>query len=130
MERTTVAYEQGIRFCAATAGGRVVCDPDAGQYGPSAPELLMAALGSCIGSVIVYFAERRGYKYEGLQVDMDWEIVENPHRIGRINVHVTMPGPLTDEERAIFTRVADTCLIHNTLSHPPTMSLDLAVAEK
>jgi len=38
---------------------------------------------------------------------------------------VRMPGPLTPDQIEILKRVADQCLIHNTLLHPPEIRVDL-----
>ena len=52
----------------------------------------------------------------------DW--AENPHRVGAIDVSVTAPG-LTDERREAFERVIDHCTVHNTLRHPPAITVGL-----
>jgi putative redox protein len=125
---TTVRYKHGLEFCADLESGRVTCDAfsDRGKEYPSAPELLMVSLGSCIGAVVLTYSDRHGINYEGMEIDLDWELAhEHPHRIGRIDVKVRMPGPLTPEQIEILKRVADQCLIHNTLLHPPEIRVDL-----
>jgi len=129
---TVVRYHHGLEFCADLESGRITCDAfsDKGKEYPSAPELLMVSLGSCIGAVIVTYADRHGIDYEGLEVALDWELAPDPpHRIGRISVVVHMPGPLTHEQIEILTRVANQCLIHNTLLHPPEMTVGLRAAK-
>lgn len=122
---TTVRYHHGLSFCTSTESGQVLCEPDEGKEYPSAPELLMASLGSCIGSVILYFADRHGIEYQGMEINLDWEQAERPHRIGQIKVEVKMPGPLSEEQQEVLERVAHQCLIHNTLTHPPEIALSL-----
>jgi len=125
---TTVRYRHGLEFCADLESGRVTCDAfsDRGKEYPSAPELLMVSLGSCIGAVVLTYSDRHGITYEGMEIDLDWELAhEHPHRIGRIDVKVRMPGPLTPDQIEILKRVADQCLIHNTLLHPPEIRVDL-----
>jgi len=125
---TTVRYRHGLEFCADLESGRVTCDAfsDRGKEYPSAPELLMVSLGSCIGAVVLTYSDRHGIKYEGMEIDLDWELAhEHPQRIGRIDVKVRMPGPLTPDQIEILKRVADQCLIHNTLLHPPEIRVDL-----
>ena len=125
---TTVRYRHGLEFCADLESGRVTCDAfsDRGKEYPSAPELLMVSLGSCIGAVVLTYSDRHGITYEGMEIDLDWELAhEHPHRIGRIDVKVRMPGPLTPDQIEILKRVADQCLIHNTLLHAPELRVDL-----
>lgn len=127
MAKLTVVWKQGMHFCTSTPSGQLMCDEtsEVGHAYPSSPELLMASLGSCIGSVLVQFAERHGISLEGLRVELDWAIAERPHRIGRIGISVTVPRPLSADEQRVLTRVAEECLVHNTLTHPPAIKLAL-----
>jgi len=128
MATTTVLWEQGMHFCTQVESGQLMCDEssEVGRAYPSAPELLMASLGSCVGSVLVYFAERHDIPLEGMRIDMDWAIAENPRRIGRIDVTVSLPAAVPKDQYAALERVAHACLIHNTLTRPPNMSLVLS----
>jgi uncharacterized OsmC-like protein len=122
--KLTVVYRGGMHFCSSTQSGELMCDEssEVGKAYPSAPELLMASLGSCIGSVLVYYAGRHGLNLEGLEVDLDWQIAEQPHRIGSIDVKVRVPLSLPEGQLEALRRVAESCLIHNTLLHPPKMT--------
>jgi len=62
-----------------------------------------------------------------MSIDLDWEIAEDPHRIGAIDIAVSIPKHISPEQANTLERVAHSCLIHNTLTHPPTISLELAV---
>jgi len=124
---TTVLWKEGMHFCTHVESGQLMCDESSlvGKAYPSAPELLMASLGSCIGSVLVYFAERHDINLEGMKIDLTWELAEKPHRIGTIGVAVSFPREFSAEQTATLARVANACLIHNTLTHPPTINLGL-----
>ncbi len=123
----TVVWKQGMHFCTHLPSGQLMCDEssEVGAAYPSAPELLMASLGSCIGSVLVHFAERHQIQLEGMEISLDWHIAERPHRIGRIDIAVALPGAVPETERQTLERVAHACLIHNTLTHPPAISLQM-----
>ena len=124
---TTVVWKEGMHFCAHTDSGQVMCDESApiGKAFPSSPELLMASLGSCIGSVLVTFTDRHDIDLEGMSIDLGWETAENPYRIGQIDVTVNIPRPLSAEHRQTLEHVASACLIHNTLTHPPKIEVEL-----
>jgi len=121
-----------MHFCTRLTSGELMCDEssEVGAAYPSAPELLMASLGSCVGSTLVAFAARRDLDLEGMTIDLDWRLADSPRRIGAIAVRVRLPADLSDEQRRTLERVAHSCLIHNTLSHPPQMSLDLVTGER
>ena len=128
MGKTTVLWREGMHFCTHVDSGELMCDEssEVGRAYPSAPELLMASLGSCIGSVLVYFAERHDIDLEGMRIALDWQMADSPHRIGAIDVAVSIPKHVPSDQQKTLDRVAHSCLIHNTLTHPPTISLDLA----
>jgi uncharacterized OsmC-like protein len=126
----TVVWKGGMQFCAETKSGALTCDESSaeGVLGPSAPEMLLASLGSCIASVIVVFGERHGLELEGMSVRLDYKLADNPYRMGEISIAVHLPQRLTEEQRRVLERVADACLIHNTLLHPPKITLHLGGA--
>ena len=130
MAKTTVVWRQGMHFCTSTASGKLMCDESSeiGAAYPSSPELLMASLGSCIGSVLVVFAERHRIPLEGMTIELDWKIAEHPHRLGEIEVQVKVPRSLSEEQEQLLARVAENCLIHNTLTHPPKIEFKLSGA--
>ena len=131
MSTTTVVWREGMHFCTQLESGQLMCDEssEVGRAYPSAPELLMASLGSCTGSVLVYFATRHGISLEGMTISLDWQLAEHPHRIGEIDVKVALPETVSEEDVGTLQRVAHSCLIHNTLTHPPRVSLQVSGAE-
>ncbi len=124
---TTVLWKEGLHFCINTESGHLMCDESAllGKEFPSSAELLMASLGSCIGSVLVVFAGRHEIDLTGMTVDLTWKLADDPHRIGGIHVSVNIPRNLADEQRQMLTNVAHSCLIHNTLTRPPEIATEL-----
>jgi len=125
---TTVEWRHGLHFCTELDSGQLMCDESGvvGKAFPSSAELLMASLGSCIGSVLVVFAERHAIELEGMKIDLHWRLADDPHRIGEINVSIKIPHPLTAEQKQTLTHVAHSCLIHNTLTHSPKIELELS----
>ena len=117
-----------MHFCTSTQSGQLMCDESSeiGAVYPSSPELLMASLGSCIGSVLVYFAERHKINIEGMSIELDWKIKEKPHRIGEIDIAVHVPHHLSEDQGTVLKRVAEECLIHKTLHTPPQINMTLS----
>ena len=128
MLTTTVMWKEGMHFCTRMPSGEQMCDEssEVGAAYPSSPELLMASLGSCIASVLIVYGRHHGFELEGLRVDLDWAMAENPHRIGAIDLRITLPAVVPEDLRPVFERVAHTCLIHNTLTHPPQITTEIS----
>ncbi len=128
MVTTTVVWREGMHFCTRVQSGELMCDESSeiGAAYPSSPELLMASLGSCIASVLILYGRHHGYELEGLRVELDWKLADKPHRIGEIGIRLSLPDAIPEAERPVFERVAHACLIHNTLTHPPKIGMNIA----
>lgn len=84
----------------------------------SPTDLLGAALGTCIATVMGIYAKRKGLDLKGMTVDVKKEMVSDPvRRIGRLSVDVKMPSGLPLEEKEKFVKIAHTCPVHKSL-HP------------
>ena len=80
--------------------------------GPAPHELLPATLASCISTMIVLYAQRKGWEIGDVRVDVDYDHESEPRRFA---VEVHLPGGLTDDQLARLRRVADTCPVRRAL---------------
>ena len=126
-----VTSEGGDRLAIRVRGHSMQADQPAadggGDTGPTPTEIFVAGLGACIAYYAERFLRRGGLSTEGLEVACEYDWAENPHRVGAIDVTVTAPG-LTDDRREAFERVIDHCAVHNTLRHPPAITVGLTAA--
>ncbi len=74
--------------------------------GPAPHELLPAMVASCISTMVMLYATRRGWGLDHMRVDVDYDADTTPRRLA-VNVH--LPSGLTDEQVARLRRVAETC---------------------
>jgi putative redox protein len=95
---------------------------------PTPTEMFVSSLAACVAFYAERFLRRHGLPTEGLKVTADYQWAENPHRVGEIVLNVEVPG-LTEVKRAAFERVIEHCTVHNTLSVPPVVRVNLAPAE-
>ena len=126
-----VSYKGGALFTAEHRGHIVTIDLPADKGGTdkgmSPPELLAAALGSCIGVYVTQYCKQVGINCEDMTVDVDWEITASqPMRIQQIRATINVPGGIPEERRAAVKKAADHCLIHQTLCTAPDIQIDLA----
>lgn len=80
--------------------------------GPAPHELLPATLASCISTMIVLYAQRKGWELGDVRVDVDYDYESEPRRF---EVAVHLPGGLTDDQIVRLRRVADTCPVRRAL---------------
>lgn len=124
-----IEYKGGIRFAASTRGHEIVVDlpPAKGgtDEGMTPPELLVASFGACIGVYVTGYLNQVGLNAEGTTIEVNYETAEDPLRIAQLHAKVTIPGGIPRERRAAVQRVAEKCLIHQTLCFTPAVTIDL-----
>jgi uncharacterized OsmC-like protein len=109
-----------LKFCAAPA------PEDDAPPGPV--EGFIASIGACMGMFALKYCRTAGIDPTGLRFDLEWTIAENPHRIGDIRVTMQPPRGLPAARQRALLRAVEQCTIHNTLMHPPTLSIALATS--
>jgi putative redox protein len=83
----------------------------------SPTDLVAAALGSCMLTVMGILARRKGWKLEGARARVEKHMVAAPERrIGKLVVEFDMPE-LPEEARGPLERAAHACPVHKSL-HP------------
>ena len=125
-----VRYEGGMKFSAESRGHKVTTDLPGDLGGTDSammpPELLAASLGTCIGVYVAGYLKKVDIPPDGLTVEVDYDKTQDPVRIGRISAKVTIPDGVPEERRAAVRKVAEQCMIHNTLCNLPEVELVLS----
>ena len=102
--------------------------------GMTPPELLLASLGSCAGYYASEYLRKHKLATEGTRVHVTADKVKDPvPRMTNFAIEVDTPVELTAEQLKGVEGAVEHCLVHNTLLHPPTISLKVvspATAEK
>ena len=120
-------YEGDLR-CRVThgpSGAELVTDAPADNQGLgrafSPTDLVAAALGSCVLTVMGIVAKRHNIASAGTRVRVEKEMVNQPERrIGRLGVTVTFAKRFDQEQQALLERTATACPVHHSLH--PTLS--------
>jgi len=97
--------------------------------GMTPPELLLASLGSCAGFYAAQYLKNRQLAPEGTIVRVTAEKAKDPARLENFRIEVQVPAELSDEDKQGVERSVHHCLIHNTLLHPPQISLEVKSAQ-
>jgi len=91
--------------------------------GMTPPELLLAALGSCVGYYAAQYMRKHKLLGQGTLVRVSAEKAKNPARMDDFQIEVDIPVELDAEHRTGVEHSAERCLIHNTLLHPPRIAV-------
>jgi len=93
---------------------------------PDPHDYLMASLGACTSMMIGLQARKRKWPLENVTVSLRHsrvqakdckECLTETGMIDRIDVGVELTGPLTPEQRTELMKVANSCPIHQALTH-------------
>ena len=128
--RLSVAYHSGTRYDIVSRGHRIVTDQpveDGGQdAGVSPVELFVGSVASCVAYFVGRFCTRHGISQDGLSVEAQWAMAENPHRVGRIDLAIHLPLRITPEMKERLLKVAHGCTVHHSLAIAPTIDIKLS----
>jgi uncharacterized OsmC-like protein len=105
--------------------GPLTVEADSAEHEYSPFQMLASGLATCTFAVLNSWAQQAKLAVDDMKIRVSWEFVDKPHRIGTMRVGVEWPG-LPEERRAAAERVAALCAVHQTLSHPPEIAVEIA----
>ena len=124
MVKMNIVYEGDLhcRLTHGPSGAEITTDAPTDNQGKgeafSPTDLLVAALGSCILTVMGIAARSHKINIDGAKAHVEKEMVTVPvRRAGKITVNIQMPAGIAPAQRALLERVAHTCPVHKSL-HP------------
>ena len=123
-----VEHLGSVQFEIRTRGHSLVSDQptENGGFdeGLTPPELLLASLGSCAGFYAAQYLRKHKLATEGTRVRVTCEKVKDPvPRMTNFVIAVDAPVELTEAQRQGVHEAVEYCLVHNTLLHPPKITL-------
>jgi putative redox protein len=124
MVEIRIAYQGKLRCSARHVDSGVTLITDApkdnmGQGASFSPtDLVGAALGTCMLTIMGIAAQKMELDLSGASVVVTKEMVADPQRrIGKLAVTFNLPGRCTAEQRQKLENAAMTCPVHKSL-HP------------
>ncbi|MEE3328073.1 MAG: OsmC family protein [Myxococcota bacterium] len=130
MVEIKVDYEGGLHTRALHGPSSAALQTDApvdnqGRGETFSPtDLLAAALGSCMLTVMGIVAQRHGWGLEGAQARVEKHMVADPtRRVGRLVVELDFPATIPESAREIMLNTANTCPVKESLH--PEIEIDL-----
>jgi putative redox protein len=130
MMPVSVTHDGVDRFSIAIRGHVVHVDqpePDGGSdTGPTPTELFVASLAACVAFYARRYLKRHDLPEEGLAVTAQAESGTKPSRVASMTITLTLPEGIPQDKREALLAVASHCTVHNTLTHPPDVLVQLA----
>jgi uncharacterized OsmC-like protein len=129
--QVNIRHTANLQFEAVTRGHKIIGDQPTSNggedVGMTPPEWFLASLGSCIGFYVVKYCEARNIDTADLDIGISAEKTKDrPYRIDQIKINLNFPMQLERRHFAGLERAVNQCLIHNTLTHPPTIMTQIS----
>ncbi|MCB2376564.1 OsmC family protein [Hymenobacter sp. BT635] len=135
MSTATARYAGNLRSEAVhTASGTTIfTDAPVDNHGRgeafSPTDLVSAALGTCMMTIMGIVAERNNLDLTGVSFEVSKHMASEPRRIAQIDVSFRLPGSLTKKERALLENAARTCPVALSLNPEIRQEVQFAYGE-
>ena len=132
-ETMNVRYRGGESYDVAIRGHNVVVDQPADGGGadtaPTPTELFVASLATCVAFYAGRYLTRHGLSRDGLGVTVAYHLAtDRPARVSHVWLTVRVPESVPPQRWAALEAVVRHCTVHNSLTTPPEVVIDLAAA--
>lgn len=124
MSTITTIYSGQLRTTAThtASGNSIITDAPLDNNGRgeafSPTDLVCAALGSCMATIMGMVSDRHGLNIDGTQITITKIMAANPRRIAEVILHFTMPAnDFAEKDRTLLENAARTCPVALSL-HP------------
>ncbi|SRR5579883_2461696 len=125
----TVEHLGAVQFQIHAGRHTIISDqPEANggfDEGITPPELMLASLGSCAGYYAAGYLRKKGLASEGTRVRVTAGKVPGPARLDDFRIEISLPVSVGSEHRKGVDEAVRHCLIHNTLLHPPAITIQI-----
>lgn len=124
-----INYKYGVQFSASARGHEILgdqpVDNEGQDTGMTPPEWFLAALGSCVGFYALKYLEVRKFDPSHLSIRVTANKVSDPVRLDHILIQINPGLELEARHLQGLVKAADACILHNTLTNPPTMTTEI-----
>jgi uncharacterized OsmC-like protein len=120
--KITLLSDSRIRLDGGAGPLSVEADSAEMQYSPF--HMLASGLATCTHSVLASWALHAKIPAQDLALEVGWSFVEDPHRVGAMDVQILWPS-LPAERRAAATRAAGLCTVTRTFENPPAVGVEV-----
>ena len=130
MSSMTVRHLDGDRFTIGVRDHLLTVDQPVNDGGadtaPTPTELFVAGLASCVAFYARRYLSRHQLPTDELTVTAQYTLGLRPARVTDIRVDIQLPDGVPADRRDALLAVTSHCTVHNSLTHPPEVTVTLA----
>jgi uncharacterized OsmC-like protein len=120
--KITLLGDDAVRLEASPASMTIEAERADQPYSPF--HMLGSSLALCEYSVLTSWASHAKVSADDLVVEVRWTLDEKSHQVSAIALTLSWPS-LPEARREAAKRATAICPIHRTLSHPPTIDVEV-----
>jgi uncharacterized OsmC-like protein len=117
------------KFVFKVRGHTVVSDMASNEggndEGPSPTELLVGAIGTCIGMAVARYCQTISCEGE-VSVYLTYQLADHPKRVSNIVIDLELPENFPTKRISAIQRVIEACPVHGTLMNPPQIDIEIS----
>jgi uncharacterized OsmC-like protein len=114
----TLQYTEGAQFVAEARQHRLIVDQPAedgaSDHGMTPAEMLLTALGSCVGQFVAQYLSLRGLPAKGLLIRVEADRNARPLRLDNFRIEIIAPG-LTERQLRAIEKSLPSGLVQNAV---------------
>jgi putative redox protein len=88
-------------------------------------ELMVAALGGCLGKAIARYCQTIKAPSDGIELYLTYEMADEPRRVKSIVIDIELPEGFPEERKKAIMNVVKSCPVHNTLKTGPEIDVNI-----
>lgn len=125
-----IQYLGGWRFEVRCRGHSLTSDQPLEEGGEDAGmtpvELFSSSLGCCIGVYAKLFCKRQKIPLEGMKIDLEWRMAQNPSRVSEFKASIRLGEDIDPDLAEGLLRMVKHCTVHNTIRDPPEVKITVS----
>jgi ribosomal protein S12 methylthiotransferase accessory factor len=121
-----ITFPGGKRVEARYKGQTILTDQD--DSAPAPFDLFLASIGTCTGSYVARFCQRRSIPLDNLRVVQRKIVNPETKMVERIEVEIELPVDFPERYRDAVVRAAQLCTVTKHLEQPPKVDVVTSVA--
>jgi len=129
MDLITVTRDESLKFKVRVRDHVIMTDlalNEGGMDGGLAPvELLGAAAGACLATMVQAYCDSRGYGDGDVSVNLTMEMVDNPNRVAGLVMDVVLRRDVPEGDRDKLKKMALRMPVPATLRGEPRVDIEM-----
>jgi putative redox protein len=131
MPTVTVVHEKADQFTVRVRDHEVTVDQpvaDGGDdTGPTPTELFVAGLAACVAFYARRYLARHRLPDQDVEVVADFTMAARPARVADVHITLAVSPTVPAERLEGLLAVASHCTVHNSLTVPPAVTVNMGV---